>query len=117
MRSSEMSPHATPEQLKVAFESTELSSNENNMDRLRALFASKERQLGQFPQYAPVQFLGSPYLLRGIRSQLSLKETIKGLSYAQNSGIASLYGWHFELHEYKLDLSSCERRIDETEDA
>lgn len=59
---------------KLAVESTQLSSDKDSVDRFRAIFAIRS-QTG----YSTVQFIGSPYLLRAIRPNLPLDETIKGL--------------------------------------
>lgn len=89
-------------QLKVAFESTAMSGSTKSIDRLRAMVATKVKILNGKPRYRTVQFIGSPYLLRAIRSMVSLKETRKGLVYARQSEIQSLYGWHFELFGHKI---------------
>ena len=85
------------EKLKLTLESTTMSGTEESVDRLRTMFA--------FPWecgYDTVQYIGSPYLLRLVRSQLPLEETLRGVESAKRSGIRSLYGWHFELFGHKI---------------
>jgi hypothetical protein len=93
--------------LKLAVESTKMSCDEDSVDRLRAMFAIPS-QAG----YTTVQFIGSPYLMRAIRYELPLDETLKGLRYAKISGIGSLYGWHFELFGHKIFQASCNRQVE-----
>jgi hypothetical protein len=92
----------TEKQIKVAIVSTELSGTKDNKDRVRAMFAKNNGYMAGFPTYETVQFLGSKYLARLLQSKLSLKDIIKALVYAKNSGIQSLYGWHFELFGHKI---------------
>mmetsp|Transcript_57843 Transcript_57843/g.141318 ORF Transcript_57843/g.141318 Transcript_57843/m.141318 type:complete len:636 (+) Transcript_57843:106-2013(+) len=84
--------------LELALHSTQLSKDEKSIDRLRAMFAYKT-QTGSF---TTIQFIGSPFILRLVRSRLSLETTQRGLSYAQESGVGSLHGWHFEIFGHKI---------------
>lgn len=93
------------ESLVLALESTALSSTPDSIDRLRTMFATPDEA-----GYATVQYIGSPYLLRLIRSRLPLGETLRGLRSAKKSGIQSLYGWHFELFGHKVFQVSHERQ-------
>jgi hypothetical protein len=93
------------EKLELAYQSTALSSSENSIDRLRAMFA---QPLGS--GYTTVQYIGTPYLLRLIRSKITLKKTMEGLHFAENSGIQALYGWHFELFGHKVFMESSGHR-------
>lgn len=94
--------------LELAYCSTELSSDDSSIDRLRAMFATPKK--GIQGAYDTVQFIGSQYILRAIRSRLSLKTAVEGLEYAKKTEIASLYGWHFEIFAHKVydELSQIE---------
>jgi hypothetical protein len=93
------------EKLRLAYQSTSMSGSDSSIDRLRAMFA---RRSGS--RYTTVQYIGSPYILRLIRSKLSMDDTLTGLQFAKNSGIQSLYGWHFELFGHKIFQRSHERQ-------
>lgn len=95
------------EALKLALESTKLSSDEKSIERLRTMFAVPEGD-----GYTTVQYIGSPYLFRKVRTSLTLEETLAGLRRAKNSGIQSLHGWHFELFGHKIFQLSHKRQVD-----
>ena len=100
-----------PEKLQLAYESTELSGDKNSIDRFRAMFALPKVD-GK--KYKTVQFIGSPYLLQQIRFRISMEDTLKGLRYAKNSKIQSLYGWHFELFGHKIFHEISTRQVQAT---
>ena len=99
--------HGKMEKLQLALASTKLSSDENSIGRLRTMFA-----LPVGNSYTTVQFIGSPYLFRKVRSEVSLDQTLEGLRYAKNSGIQSLYGWHFELFGHKIFQLAHKHQVD-----
>ena len=94
-----------PKKLKLALESHSLSSTEDSIDRFRAMFATPTEN-----GYTTVQYIGSPYLLRLLRSRLSLDETLSGLLSAKSSGIQSIYGWYFELFGHRIFQASHDRQ-------
>ena len=55
-------------------------------------------------------FLSSPFVASLLRSKLTLDDLLGGLQYAKNSGIASLYGWYFELWGHKVVQLASEMR-------
>mmetsp|Transcript_25058 Transcript_25058/g.59553 ORF Transcript_25058/g.59553 Transcript_25058/m.59553 type:complete len:632 (-) Transcript_25058:167-2062(-) len=89
-----------PTNLQIAYESTQLSGDGASIDRFRTMFAKEDEGIPGI--YDTVQYIGSPLLLRLIRSKVSLESILSGLRFAKDSGIQSLYGWHFELLAHRL---------------
>mmetsp|Transcript_3734 Transcript_3734/g.8983 ORF Transcript_3734/g.8983 Transcript_3734/m.8983 type:complete len:635 (-) Transcript_3734:340-2244(-) len=104
---------ASVQKLDLALNSTLSSGSDHSIDRLRAMIASPGRLPGS---YVTIQYIGSPFLLRYVRSKVTLKETQKALKYAKDSNNQSIFGGHFELLGHKMvgHLHGLHKRADET---
>lgn len=61
--------------------------------------------------------LASPFVARLLQSQLAMANMLEALHFAKNSGIGSLYGWHFELWAHKITEIAIDRWQNEAQKA
>uniref|UniRef100_A0A7S3P941 Uncharacterized protein n=1 Tax=Amphora coffeiformis TaxID=265554 RepID=A0A7S3P941_9STRA len=86
---------ASKPKIDMAYYSTELTADRNSMDRLRTMVITEKTSSVSPPWFKVMLFLASPYVASLLQSKLTLQNMLNTLNFARNSGIGSLYGWHF----------------------
>mmetsp|Transcript_14870 Transcript_14870/g.41080 ORF Transcript_14870/g.41080 Transcript_14870/m.41080 type:complete len:657 (+) Transcript_14870:218-2188(+) len=99
----------------MAYQSTELSTNKNSLDRLRSMIVGEivDEDTTNFEDYTPffdtTLVLASAFVARLLWTKIDLSQVTKAMNYARSTGNNSLFGWHFELWGHKVS----EAAIDE----